>query len=280
MVNSIEEVYFTIDEIVKSGIEKKEKRGRKSKLGITELITILVEGHKRGLTTEKQIFQLVKGELRTCFGEIPCYSQFNRSIKRVRPYLDLILAVFAKINGKKNQTLCIVDSTSLPVAGYNKKDVKWALHSAGKGKNMHGFYQGFKLHIIVNQDQEIVSVATTKANVHDIQLLKKPDFIKHVNGILVGDKGYIASSSHQQFLIKNGIQLLAKQRKNMDPFLNSFYQKFFKQRRRIETIFAHLKTRLSLIFPFLRTPEAFLVHVKAALLAYILRKFPTQLIHI
>ena len=67
---------------------------------------------------------------------------------------------------------------------------------------MHGFYQGFKLHIIVDQEQEIVSVSTTKANVHDVQLLKNPVFIKHVNGLLVGDKGYIASADHQKCLTK------------------------------------------------------------------------------
>lgn len=273
MIKCIEEIYYIIDKIVKHGIEKKEKRGRKSKLTMSEIITILVEGHKRGFLTEKQLYELAMGELRSCFKSIPCYVQFTRSIRRAMPYLDLMIEVFTKINANKEQLLSIVDSTSLPVAGYNKKDVKWALNSAEKGKNMHNFYQGFKLHIVINQDRKIVAVFITKANVHDIQSLKDPKFIKHVKGRLVGDKGYIASHAHKKFLLDNGIQLLAKQRKNMDPYLNLYYAKFFKKRRQIESIFAYLKTRFSLIFPFLRSSESFIVHIKAAVLTYIIRKF-------
>lgn len=43
---------------------------------------------------------------------------------------------------------------------------------------MHGFYQGFKLHLIINQDREIVPITTIKTNVHDIQPLKDFHFFK------------------------------------------------------------------------------------------------------
>ena len=82
-----------------------------------------------------------------------------------------------------------------------KKDIKWTLNSAEKGKNMHGFYQGFKLHIIINKDREIVAVSTTKANVHNIQSLEDSKSIKHVKRRLVGDKGYITSHFHINFTI-------------------------------------------------------------------------------
>lgn len=280
MLKSIEEVYYMIDEIVQHGIKKKSKRGRPSKLTMSEVITILVEGHKRHYSTEKQLYLLTIGELRSCFNQIPCYVQFTRAIRKSLPYLDLILEVFSQINSQKTQQFCIVDSTSLPVAGYNKYDVKWALNSAGKGKNMHGFYQGFKLHIIINQDREIVSVTTTKANVHDIQPLKKGSFIQNIKGILLGDKGYIASQEHKKFLVSNGITLIAKQRKNMDPYLNEYYKPLLQKRRRIESIFGYLKTRVSLIFPFLRTHESFLVHVKAAVLAYMMRKIEPEMLYV
>lgn len=272
MLKSIEEVYCIIDEIVQQEIANHVKIGRKSKLSATEVITLLIEGHKRGYTTEKQLYMYASGELRNAFNQIPCYSQFTRAIKNVMPYLDLILEVITHINSKNEQKFCIVDSTALPVTSYNKKDVKWAMNSAGKSKNMHGYYQGFKLHIIVNQDREIVSVATTKANVSDIQLLKNHLFIKHVKGLLLGDKGYIASEQHRQKLSDCGINLLTKQRENMDPYLNSYYYPILRERRRIESIFGHLKTRLGLIYPFVRTAESFLVHAKSAVIAYMMRR--------
>lgn len=276
MLNNIEEVYYIIDEIVQHGIQNTPKKGRRSKLSMSEIITILIEGHRRHYLTEKQLYTLAIGELKSCFNSIPCYVQFTRAIRKTMPYLDLILEVFTQLNANKLQKFCIVDSTSLPVAGYNKKDVKWALDSAGKSKNMHGFYQGFKLHIIINQDREIVSVATTQANVSDIKLLKDYKFIEHVKGILLGDKGYIASETHRKMLHKNGIQLIAKQRENMDPYLNEYYKPLLKKRRCIESVFGYLKTRSGLIFPFLRSAESFIVHVKAAVVTYMMRQLDPE----
>jgi hypothetical protein len=280
MLKSIEEVYFIIDEIVQHGICEKSKKGRKSKLTMSELITILVEGHKNGYTTEKQLYNLATGVLRPCFKEIPSYAQFTRAVRTALPYLDLILAVFCKINAGHSQEFCIVDSTSLPVSGYNKNEAKWALSSAGKGKNMHGFYQGFKLHIIINQNREIISIATTKANVHDIQALKSDEFIKHVKGILIGDKGYIASESHKKMLQKRDITLIAKQRENMDPYLNEYYKPLLQKRRIIENIFGYLKTRASLLFSFSRSHESFLAHVKTAVLVYMMRAIGPEVLYV
>lgn len=280
MLKSIEEVYYMIDEIVQHEMQNISKKGRRSKLTMSETITILVEGHKRHYITEKQLYMLMIGELRSCFNQVPCYVQFTRAIRKAMPYLDLILEILSQINAEKVQRFCIVDSTSLPIAGYNKNDVKWALDSAGKGKNMHGFYQGFKLHIIINQNREIVSVTTTKANVHDIQLLKDHKFIQSVKGILIGDKGYIASVEHKKMLRKNGIKLIAKQRNNMDTYLNEYYKPFLQKRKCIESIFGYLKTRLALIFPFLRSPESFLVQVKAAVVTYMLRKMGPEMLHV
>ncbi|MCA9769914.1 transposase [Candidatus Dependentiae bacterium] len=192
MLKSIEEVYYIIDEIVQNGITQKSKQGRKSKMTVSEVITVLIEGHKRNFFTEKQLYRLIRAELSGCFKNIPSYPQFTRSIRKALPYIDLVLAVFTKINAKKYQEFCIIDSSSLPVSGYNRKNVKWALNSAGIGKNMHGYYQGFKLHIIINQNREIVSVATTPANVHDVKMLNDDQFIAHIKGLLIGDKGYIA----------------------------------------------------------------------------------------
>ena len=80
---------------------------------MSEVITILVEGHKRGFTTEKQLYDFTIRELRSCFKEIPCYVQFTRSIRRAMPYLDLVIEVFTKINANKEKFLPILRQGSL-----------------------------------------------------------------------------------------------------------------------------------------------------------------------
>ena len=43
----------------------------------------------------------MRTEFSGCFKNIPSYPQFTRSIRKALPYIDLVLAVFTKINAKK-----------------------------------------------------------------------------------------------------------------------------------------------------------------------------------
>lgn len=81
MLKSIEEVYYIIDEIVQQEIANHVKIGRKSKLSATGAITLLIESHRPGYITEKQLYMYASGELRNAFNQIPCYSQFRGAIK-------------------------------------------------------------------------------------------------------------------------------------------------------------------------------------------------------
>lgn len=275
MQKCIEEVYWIIDEVVKWEIEKK-KKGRKRKLTASETLTLLVMGHWQGMTTDKQLYELMSSRYQGCFSKIPSYAQFTRSIRAYSRYFDLVIEVLTTIYKEKKHELYIIDSTALPVSGYNGNYVKWIGNEGGIGKNLHGWYYGFKLHIIVNSDLEIVSTKITSANVHDIQVLKHDSFIKHIKGILVGDKGYQARQSLKNKLAASGIKLLVKQRNNMDPFLNAHYKKYFDKRRQIEGIFSYLKLRVTALYRFSRSIDGFLANVKAAVVAYILRSVNMQ----
>ena len=102
--------------------------------------------------------------------------------------------------------------------------------------------------------------------------LKISKFVSSAQGLLLGDKGYIMSDKWLSQLKDWGVELLAKQRENMDPYLNKYYHHILKNRRKIESIFGHLKSRLGLIMPFCRTPESFLAHARASLLTLMIAK--------
>ncbi len=265
----VEETYCIIDEILKVILPKK-RLGRKPKLKPSAIITILVEGKKLGYTTDKQLYQFVKfGKLQGYFN-IPSYVQFNRAIRSNSCYLEYTVQQLIKIHAGIRE-LYIVDSTALPINQFNGKPTKWGQESARIAKNMHGWYQGYKLHIITNDQLEIASIQITPANIHDVKVLEDLNFINHIQGTLVGDKGYIASKSIRLSLLKSGIKLIAKQRQNMDPYLNEYYGKLMCKRRGIERVFAYLKKTLAALHTFARTPENFIAHVLAAVIAYIMR---------
>lgn len=274
-MKNVVELYCIIDEVVKQlknhGLLKKAC-GRKSALNASELITIAVLGHLASIPTNKLLYDRMSSDPDGYFCQFPCYAQFTRGLRSISPCLDLILQILCQINVGPGQGFYIVDSTALPVNGYNPKQCpKWASDTAKMGKNIYGYYNGFKLHIIINRAMDVVSFFISPANVHDVRSLSMDSFTQNLRGILVGDKGYVASQETQWRLKQHGLTLLFKQRKNMDPFLNIFYRSQLRQRQVIEGVFSYLKNRLNLLHRFARSSDGFLVHVKAALLAFMLK---------
>ena len=274
-MKNIIELYCIIDDLVKSVERNFEKnyRGRKNKLSKSELITIALIGHFDLIETDKKLYEYINNHLQNEFKRIPCYEQFTRGIRSISKYLDLMIDVVSQMNITKDDDFYIVDSTSLPVSEYDVYECpKWALDQAKKGKNIFGYYFGFKLHLIISRSMGVVSCMFTPANVHDIKALKSNSFIENIKGILVGDKGYVCPKQLLNQLKKSGLELIFKQRENMDPYLNKVYKFYLQQRQVIEGVFSYLKNRLKAIHSFARSCESFLAHVKVALLAFMLRK--------
>lgn len=270
-MDSVEAIYCLVEDILKKSPNyKKSKRGRNSKLSDSEITSIVLWGHKKNLFTAKQLYEF-------CYEfvsqkNMPSYPQFTKAIRRIGDILTFFISFFSKINITKKSNYFLIDSTSLPTNGYErKKSSKW-LSEAKKGYNMFGSYYGFKAHIIANDKLEIVSFEITTANVHDINLLKRAHFTDKLKGKIIGDKGYVSQSVADN-LAKKGIEMIAKQRDNMDPYLNQYYKNDLAVRKRIETIFAQVKNRFSAVFKFCRSIESFLVHVKAAFCVYMLNQF-------
>lgn len=273
-MKNIVELYYIVDEVVKQIEQKFGKkfcRGRKSKLCKSELITMALIGHFDDIGTDKKLYEYVIFHLNHYFKNMPCYEQFSRGIRSISNDLDLMLEVLCQLNQTTEKDFYIIDSTALPVSEFDPDDCpKWA-SEAKMGKNIFGYYYGFKLHIIINRKMEVVSCKITPANVHDVKLLSIESFVGKIRGKLIGDKGYVCKESLLNKLLNQGLKFIFKQKENMDPYLNEFYKKDLRQRQVIEGVFSYLKNRLKALHSFARSVDSFLVHVKAALAAYMLK---------
>ncbi len=68
-------------------------------------------------------------------------------------------------------------------------------------KSTYGWFFGFKLHMVINENGEIHSLTLTKGNVDD--RIPVPNLTEKLTGLLFGDKGYIAKELFQrEFWIK------------------------------------------------------------------------------
>jgi len=129
-----------------------------------------------------------------------------------------------------------------------------------------GWFYGFKLHLAINHQGEIVSFCVTRGNVDDRKAV--PHLMKNLKGIACADKGYI-SKNLTASLAEQGITLVTKVRKNMKKKILSAFEKFLLSKRGIiETIIDQLKNWYHLEHSRHRSPVNFLVNIVSALAAY------------
>ena len=269
-MKNIVEVYCFVDNFVKM-IESKSLKspaGRKSMLTKTDYITLTIFKQEYGLKTTKQLYEFVQEYMQKDFSPLPSYQQFNEGIKSTFSYFVMIAWLLTRLTRKKDAKYHIVDSSPLPVCNNQYRfQAKLFKGLARSGKNMNGWYWGFKLHLIINHDMEIESIKISDGSTSDIDALEG-DFIDGIRGWLVGDKGYIGQKKAQE-LAAQGIKLITRTRKNMRkvPAL-PIHNYLLSKRQAVESTFSYLKYRLSVLSSYARSVEGFFVNVFSAIVTY------------
>jgi IS5 family transposase len=136
--------------------------------------------------------------------------------------------------------ISFIDSTRIAVCHPKRiKRNKVFADVAKLGKSTMGWFFGFKLHLIVNDQGEILALCITPGNVDDRQPV--PGMTKELFGKLFGDKGYISQALFEELYAK-GLQLITHIRKNMKNRLLPLAEKLLLRKRSlIETINDQLK---------------------------------------
>src|SRR4051812_40502631 len=141
--------------------------------------------------------------------------------------------------------LYYIDSTALPVCDNHRiSRHKVFADLAQRGKTSMGWFFGFKLHLVFNNDNEIVALKLTPGNVHDTTPV--PALTRELTGKLFGDKGSIGQKLAED-LLRRGLTLFTRVRKNMKSRPMSLHDKaLLNARNMAETIIGHIKEFSSL----------------------------------
>lgn len=246
---------------------KKKKRNRKSKLSLSEIITIAVYFHFSGYKTFKAYYErCVCGELRDCF---PSLVSYNRFLELRKKYQFPIVLFAMLISTAECTGISFIDSFPIKVC-HNKRiySHKTFKGIAKRGASSMGWFFGFKLHIVINHRGEVLSFCLAPGNVHDANqsLIKK--LIKKLWGKLFGDKGYVGEPLFKM-LWNKGVEFITAVRKNMKrKALNPEDKALLGRRGVIESVGNILKNTLSIEHTRHRSLSGFLTHVCSALIAY------------
>jgi hypothetical protein len=146
---------------------------------------------------------------------------------------------FTSLKGKPTG-IEFIDSTSIKVC-HNIRIPKHKTFDgiAKRGKGTMGWFYGFKLHLVVNHNGEIVVAKVTTGNVQDTQPVT--ELSQGLTDKLYGDKGYLSKALAAD-LFEKGVTLVITVRKNMKAKAISLWDRAMLSKRYIiETINDQLK---------------------------------------
>jgi Transposase DDE domain len=246
----------------------KRRRHRQSRMHLSEVMTILVLFHASNYRTFKHFYLFhVRPHLRSEFPHLVSYSRFIELVP------EALLALVGFLHTRKGRCtgVSFIDSTPLRVC-HNLR-----IHShrvmaglAQRGKTSVGWFFGFKLHLLVNDQGELLEVCITPGNIDDRDPVDA--LTKKLWGKLFGDKGYLSQPLFQK-LFGRGVQLFTRLKSNMKNRLIPLIDKLLLRKRAIvETIIDQLKNISQIEHSRHRGVPHYFVDILAGLVAYTYRE--------
>ena len=240
------------------------KRCKDTSLSLSEVMTIIIAFHSSNFRTFKHFYTgYVLKQLRGAFPRLVSYTRM------VELMPSALIPLCSYLHTRRGQVsgISFIDSTPIIVCHPKRaRSHKLFAELAKWGKNSVGWFYGFKLHLIINDDGELLAIKLTLANVDD--RVPVPEMTQSLFGKLFGDKGYISQALFE-LLFGRGVQLITKLKKNMKNKLLPLMDKLLTRKRAlIETVNDQLKNISQIEHTRHRSVANFMVNLIAGLIAY------------
>jgi Transposase DDE domain len=239
-------------------------RRRACRLSASEVMTLVVAFQDSDYRTFKHFYR--KEVCRHWRAEFPALVSYQRFVECL-PAVLVPLAAYLETRLGATHGIAFIDSLPLPVC-HNRRIYGHQVFAgfAQRGKNSMGWFYGFKLHFVINDEGALLAVRFTPGNVDDRAPV--PGLAAGLWGKLFGDRGYISQDLFEQ-LWGTGVQLITKLKRKMKNKLLPLWDKLLLRKRAlIESVGEQLKHVCQIGHTRHRSvPNAF-VHTFAALVAY------------
>jgi hypothetical protein len=243
---------------------KAGQRVRQPGLSDSEIMTIVIHFHQSSYRHFKAYYmEYVQQRLAAEFPELVSYARFVTLMQRV----VLLLWAYAQSCCGSCSGISFIDATALRVCT-NRRITRHKVFAglAARGHCSLGWFYGFKLHLVINEQGELLAFTLTPGNADDRKPV--PKLAKALFGKLFGDKGYLSQPLFE-ILLQHNLQLITNLRTNMKNRLVLLRDKLLLRKRYIiETINDQLKNQSQIEHSRHRSPVNFVVNVLAGLIAY------------
>ena len=275
-MNQIISIFCDIDDFckelggyVQNGLledkEKKPKRGPKPILSGSEVVTIMILFQMSKFRNFKAFYTtFLTTYWKHYFPKLPSYNRFIELIK----YSITPLTMYSTIKNGRKTGIYYIDGTCLPVCHLKRSKRHKVFDGTSElGKTSVGWFFGLKLHLVINNEGQLIAFKITKGNVNDVKAAYP--LLSKLKGLAFGDKGYIGKKLSEE-LMTVALKLITKKRKNMkdtEP-ITALEKQLLDRRCIIETVFDHLKHHYQIWHTRHRSIINAICHLLAALAAY------------
>lgn len=241
---------------------QKAKRGYR--LRMSEIMTLIIYFHQSRYRDFKHYYlDYVCQHLTTYFPALVSYTRFVELQQSVLlPLCAYLQSRFGQVSG-----ISFIDSAKLSVC-HNLRINRHRVFEgmAARGKTSVDWFYGFKLHLVINDQGELLGIKVTPGNIDDREPV--PSLTRYLFGKLFGDRGYISQALFTQ-LYEKGIELITTIRKNMKPRITPLVDRLLLRKRFIiETVIDQLKNISHIEHSRHRSIWNFMVNLIAGLIAY------------
>lgn len=271
-----EDIFYEVDDFIKlneqSFLPKKttkniKKAGRKARLALSEVVTIIIAFHNSRIRTFKDYYLRIV--LCMWKKDFPGLVSYNRFIELMKSSAFALYSFLMNMRLGTKTGSYFIDSTKIEVCD-NRRIYSHKVFNglAARGKTSTGWFYGFKLHLIINEYGELVSIYITPGNVDDRNIKTMKKLTKELTGKLYGDRGYISKKLFKSLFLK-GLHLFTKARKNMKSTIIKLHDKLMLNKRGIiESINNLLKSSCMIQHTRHRNTTNFFCNLISGLIAY------------
>lgn len=242
-------VFCCVDDLLKAITQGQPIRakGFAPALSDSEVITMEIVAEYQGIDCDQAIWQYFRRHWMEWFPGLGSRSSFVRQAANLWQYKQRLQQQLAGELGAFADKVHLVDGIPMPLCCLSRasscrsfKGIATYGYCAAKKQ----FYYGFHGHLLITATGVITGFSLTPANGSEREALW--DVVGSINGLVVGDKGYL-SAPLQQELRALGVELETALRSNMhDPRAPAWVALLKRVRRLIETVIGQLVERFSI----------------------------------
>ena len=241
--------------------------GRPRDITLSEAATMVVIKSQYGIQPLKKLYTLLTDRFSSEF-KLPAYKNFVATMNRYTPQFFLLIHLLLAMRNKNAGVIKITDSTALPVC----KNLRISSHKvmkriATRSKTTTGWFYGLKLHVVTDEQGQLLRCIFSTATTDDRKALDK--FLDILaNTLLLADGGYVSKKLEKKALQRNNL-LLTCVRKNMKKLATPLHIFLLNKRIHVEQLFSVLKERYGLITSLPRSEGGYLAHYIRVLFGYL-----------